>query len=137
MARKIKITEQQYRMLMEDENDGKIHLSLGGSNSSNNQNQNDATNPIDKAKETVDALKQKGVNKEDVKFETSVNDLKQQAPKENGDVKVEMSGVEVEKSGATTESKIITIKELKEKRLKVLREHSEYYSLNDFLKTLK
>lgn len=138
MARKFIITEEQYRMLMEAEDNSKIQIPLGG-NDNTTTTQNSNNNPLDSAKKTVDALEQKGINPKDVEINTSVKNLTQQNVKEKGgDATVKIDGDEVKKSGTpTTESKIISVKDLKENRFKVLREHSECFQLNDFFKKLR
>lgn len=95
MGRKIKITEEQYKMLQEE-----LTLPLHSEDG----------NLMGAAKEELENAKKYGVNASDITFE--------------------LPG---EKVG---ESRVISMKELNECRLKTLREHSEYYSLNDFLKTL-
>ena len=96
MGRKVKITEEQYKMLQEE-----LTLPLHA----------DDGNLMGAAKEELENAKKYGVNASDITFE--------------------LPG---EKVG---ESKVISMKQLKESRLKTLRENSNYYTLNDFFKTLK
>lgn len=98
MARKIKITEEQYKMLMKEDVRLQADVAAAGGD----------------------------VNK-------AVQTTKQQAQKDN--VNLEKATIEVPAS--TVESKMISIKELRENRKKVLKENSKCYSLNDFIKSIK
>lgn len=53
------------------------------------------------------------------------------------DITFKVSGDQVQSNGMVSDSKIISVKQLKENRLKMLRENSQYFSLNDFLKKIK
>ena len=97
MAKKFKITEEQYNMLMNEE----LHLKADPTTTGGNVN-------------------------------AAVQKTKQEAQKNN--VNLDNATIEIP---ATSESKIITVKELRENRLKVLKENSQYFTLNDFIKKLK
>lgn len=98
MGKKVKITEEQYKMLQEEL---RLPVDVESTHGDVHKAMSDA----------ITNAKKYGVNPNEVTFE--------------------VPGEKV------SESKIISIKDIKENRLKVLRENSNYFPLNDFLKSLK
>lgn len=104
MARKVKITNEQYQLIKE------MELAVDTSKSNG-----DVTQAM---KDELNNAKKYGVPEKDVTFK--------------------VTGDQVQSNGMTSnESRIISVKELKENRLKMLRENSEFYSFNDFIKKIK
>lgn len=103
MARKIKITNEQYQLLKE------MELAVDTSKTNGDINQ--------AMKQELGNAKKYGVPEKDITFK--------------------VSGDQVQSNGMVSDSKIISVKQLKENRLKMLRENSQYFSLNDFLKKIK
>lgn len=103
MARKIKITNEQYQLLKE------MELAVDTSKTNG-----DVTQAM---KQELGNAKKYGVPEKDITFK--------------------VTGDQVQSNGMVSDSKIISVKQLKENRLKMLRENSQYFSLNDFLKKIK
>lgn len=119
MAKKFKITEEQYNMLMNEE----LQINI-------EDPKNTGGNIPAAVEKTKEELKKHGVtNTEDIEITMSQDDAsKLNTPNDNKNVNVPLSQLE---------SKVISLKELRENRIKVLRENSQYYTLNDFIKKLK
>lgn len=64
----------------------------------------------------------------------AVQTAKQEAQKNN--VNLNNASIEVPAS-QVGEGKVFTMKELREQRLRMLRENSQYFTLNEFLKNIK
>lgn len=109
MARKIKLTEEQYQQMLSE-------VTIQGV----------TTNGKADTNATATAIQQSGANP--------------------NNVNVSFKGTEMTGSGsgststsqqATNEHRIVTKKELQANRLRYLKEHSEVYSLNNFLSKLR
>lgn len=117
MARKFRITEEQYKMaLKEGVAINKTQVLAAGNNSSD----------IEKARNTAQG---NGLPKEN--FEVV-------APLEKNNQSPQLSTTDKQNANVViSENKLITKKQLQENRLKALKKNSEVFTLKDFAKAFK
>jgi len=117
MARKFRITEEQYKMaLKEGVAINKTQVLAAGNNSSD----------IEKARNTA---QENGLPKEN--FEVV-------APLEKNNQSPQLSTTDKQNANVViSENKLITKKQLQENRLKALKKNSEVFTLKDFAKAFK
>lgn len=117
MARKFRITEEQYKMaLKEGVAINKTQVLAAGNNSSD----------IEKARNTA---QENGLPKEN--FEVV-------APLEKNNQSPQLSTTDKQNANVViSENKLITKKQLQENRLKELKKNSEVFTLKDFAKAFK
>ena len=117
MARKFRITEEQYKMaLKEGVAINKTQVLAAGNNSSD----------IEKARNTA---QENGLPKEN--FEVV-------APLEKNNQSPQLSTTDKQNANVViNENKLITKKQLQENRLKALKKNSEVFTLKDFAKAFK
>lgn len=124
MARKIRITEKQYKMALAE---GVLPNSNGKFTVNANQYDGNGNNPEKNVTQTMNDLKQKYPNAEkdfQVVGDKGNNSKTQVVSKDNT-------------NNTLSENKLITKKQLQEDRLKQLKKNSELFTVKEFINKIK